>query len=163
RLSLPTSVRSVELTCPVHADAVENRFHLEAYPFERLVRALWPDAAIGLRSYRVDEPAELEYILQLDELELKIFAPNRVRELLQRTALTPCGWWRTSTVSGEISRDEAWETPYEQLFNTVMKTVGEPAWTGPGPHFERLVIEIDHDGQDERLPVGHERLDTAEA
>src|SRR5699024_8408969 len=51
----------------------------------------------------------------------------------------------------------------EQLFNTVMKTVGEPAWTGPGPHFERLVIEIDHDGQDERLPVGHERLDTAEA
>lgn len=44
-----------------------------------------------------------------------------------------------------------------------MSAVVEQGYTGPGPYFGALRIGIEHDGVEERLPVGHDRIDTAEA
>lgn len=163
---LPTPT-AITIDYPAHQAAVPNRFRLEAYPLERLARLWWPGAVLTLTPKPVAELEHLCYSVRMERPgaveAFDVFAPNRVVDVPGRVALTPCGWWRVIAQDGTVIRDEPWETDYERLYRLVLDSVSAQPWSGPGPYFDQLRIEVEHDGIEERLPVGHDRLDTAEA
>ncbi|MCO5173113.1 MAG: hypothetical protein M9914_02895 [Trueperaceae bacterium] len=180
RFGIPTAFT---VAYPTHPAAAANRFRLEAYPLSRLVERWWPGASLTFArgplpsaashvppSGAAHSPAatsELRYTVRIvrpgGEGALDVFAPNRVVRMLDREALTPCGWWRVTLPDGTVARSEPWETDYERLYRLVLEAVVAQPWSGRGPHFDQLRIEVEHDGIELRLPVGHDRLDTAEA
>lgn len=96
-------------------------------------------------------------------LQLEVFAPNRLIELPDRQALTPCGWWLATAADGTVLRNQPWQSDYEAAYKIVMDAVVAQGYKGRGPHFNQLRVEVQHDGIEQRLPVSHDRLDTAEA
>lgn len=158
---------AVRVMCPTHPAAAPRRFELEAYPLAALVAKWWPGAEFTLQSAPETNALPVyEVVVEFpdDTHTLEIVAPNHsVTTAADRAAFTPTGWYQERNAAGELVSEGQLETDYEQLFQLAMEAVTKQQWSGPGPHFSRLTISVTHDGQELRLPVHHERIDTAEA
>lgn len=158
---------AVRVVCPTHPGAAPRRFELEAYPLAALVQQWWPGATFILESAPQSSNLPVYHVtieFPDDVHTHEIVAPNHfVTTLAGREAFTPCGWYRACNAAGDIVHEGHIETDYEELFRLATEAIERQGWSGPGKHFSRLLICITHDGQEERLPVHHERIDTAEA
>lgn len=149
-------VESIEVFYPVHPNAPENRFRLEAYPLAEMVGA----RAI---SFTARKDANLHYDVVLRRTgrteTIKVFAPNRVHvDAADETNLSPTGW---------VQRDDEpgvrLETDYESLFASAIDAVATYDWGMDEPYFEELNIRVAFPADDERIAVGDEAISLREA
>lgn len=148
-------VSQIEVHYPVHPNAPENRFRLEAYPLAALV---------GEREiiFAPRDDAELFYTVKLlgegIERNYSVACPNRVHpDVVGETNLSPCGYL---IENGTIAE---WKSPYEQLFDDAIAAVSNYPWGDTEPYFEELNIRVNLPCEDEALPFGDEVLSLREA
>lgn len=156
----------ITIECPTHPATPERRFELEAYPAARLVEELWPGTEFALTSKPTATETPVYTIVfefQTGEQRVDVVAPNKlVTTKTGREAFTPCGWFRITGEAGEV-REGPFQTPYEDLYEQAMNFVEWHFKLKTAPYFETLKVFITHNGEEIRLPVAHERIDTAEA
>ena len=148
-------IRSIEVHYPVHANAPDNRFRLEAYPLAALV---------GEReiSFVPRGDCELFYEVKLSgegiSQSLRVACPNRVHEdAVGEINLSPCDYLIKDGESAE------WKSTYEQIFNDVIAAVVGHAWGDTEPYFEELNIRVELPAEDEELGFGDEVISLREA
>ncbi|NTJ41891.1 peptidase M14 [Agrobacterium larrymoorei] len=151
-----SGVEAIEVFYPVHANAPENRFRLEAYPLA---------AMVGERKIhfvaRSDDAFYYDVLLKSADGERKIVvpAPNRVHpDFAGETSVSPTGWLAIDGNEGQRL-----ETDYEALFAQTMEAITRYDWGNDEPYFEELNIRVTHPAGDETLPVGDERTSLREA
>ena len=150
-------VEAIEISYPVHADAPENRFRLEAYPLASLAG----EAKITFVA-RPDGEFFYEVLLtRAGKSEAHtVFAPNRVHiDIVGETSVSPTGWLRPA---GE-GKGERLETDFEQLFDSAIQSVANHDWGNDEPYFEELNIRVTHPAEDLPLTVGDEVVSLREA
>lgn len=155
-----SALAAVTVGYPVHPQASERRFLLEAYP----LAAMLPGCALDF------EPGGdgLHYQLALTwqdgrRQRVNVFAPNRSH--LGPTGsghLSPTGWLRVRGGSPPAI-DAPGPTEHEQLFEQVLRTVQSHAWPLAEPYFQRLDIRIDLPGIAQPLAPLDECISTHEA
>lgn len=148
-------VTAIEVNYPVHPNAPENRFRLEAYPLAALV---------GDRNvtFTPRQDAELFYAVTLSgegvERNHRVACPNRVHEdVVGEINLSPCGYLIRSCEGAE------WKSSYEQLFDDVIGAVTTHTWGETEPYFEELNIRVELPAEDEELGYGDEVISLREA
>lgn len=150
-----TGATSIEVRYPVHPNAPDNRFRLEAYPLA---------AIVGAREIvflpRAD--AELFYDVELAgegvNRSYRIACPNRVhQDVVGEINLSPCGY----LVKNGKGAD--WKSSYEQLFDDVIGAVTTHSWGDAEPYFEELNIRVQWPSEDEELGYGDEVVSLREA
>ncbi|WP_368516546.1 M14 family metallopeptidase [Rhizobium sp.] len=151
-------VDTIEIRYPVHPNAPENRFRLEAYPLA---------AMVGNREItfiaRADSDFHYDVLLKGnagEERQLKVLAPNRVHiDAAGETSVSPTGWLlRDGNATGDRLA-----TDYEQLFEETIAAVTHFDWGTSEPYFEELNIRVALPALDEALPVGDEVMSLREA
>ncbi len=151
-------VDTIEIRYPVHPNAPENRFRLEAYPLA---------AMVGNREItfiaRADSDFHYGVLLKGnagEERQLKVLAPNRVHiDAAGETSVSPTGWLlRDGNATGDRLA-----TDYEQLFEETIAAVTHFDWGTSEPYFEELNIRVALPALDEALPVGDEVMSLREA
>lgn len=152
-----TGVESIEVHYPVHENAPQNRFRLEAYPLAALVG----DARID---FVPREDARFSYEVKLTRggkaETLTVLAPNRVHtDTSGETNVSPTGWYRRE----DDDIGERLETEYEALFEAAMSAVTKAQWGEEEPYFEELNIRVEFPAEDEPLAVGDEGMSLREA
>jgi hypothetical protein len=150
-------VTAIEVRYPVHENAPENRFRLEAYPLAALVGT----AGITFTP-REDDGFFYDVTLTRNGSaeRLKVLAPNRIHvDVVGETNVSPTGWLRLDgdDVGARL------ETDYERLFGDVTASVAGHAWGGTEPYFEELNIRVAFPAEDEPLAVGDEVVSLREA
>jgi len=151
-------VDALEIHYPVHPDAPENRFRLEAYPLA---------AMVGNRqiSFVARTNGDFHYDVLLKtraggERRLTVLVPNRVHiDAAGETSVSPTGW----LVRGSDAAGERLATDYEQLFEETITAVTHFDWGASEPYFEELNIRVALPTADEALPVGDEVISLREA
>ncbi|WP_027997927.1 M14 family metallopeptidase [Sinorhizobium arboris] len=150
-------VSAIEVRYPVHGNAPENRFRLEAYPLAALVGA----AAINFIP-RDDGGFFYDVTLTRDGRteSLEVLAPNRIHvDLVGEINVSPTGWLRPA---GDKTGTRL-ETDYERLFDRAIRAIAGYDWGDAEPYFEELNISVAHPAEDEPLDVGHEAVSLREA
>ncbi|MBB3385364.1 MULTISPECIES: M14 family metallopeptidase [unclassified Rhizobium] len=151
-------VNAIEIRYPVHPNAPDNRFRLEAYPLA---------AMVGNREItfvaRADSDFHYDVLLKGNagqERRSKVLAPNRVHvDAAEETSVSPTGWLiRDGDAAGERLA-----TDYEQLFEETINAVTHFDWGASEPYFEELNIRVALPALDETLPVGDEVMSLREA
>ena len=157
-----STLAAVDITYPVHPQALPQRFLQEAYP----LAAMLPPCRVRF----LPGGADLHYHLALTHTDgsrshAKVWAPNRVHHDPQgETHLSPTGWLRVTPAGAAAPECDAAEpTEYEQIFQEILRAVGQHDWPAQEPYFERLDIRVDLPGIAQRLPVGHETISSLEA
>ncbi len=151
-------VNAIEIRYPVHPNAPENRFRLEAYPLA---------AMVGNRKItfgaRTDSDFHYNVLLKSNagqERQLKVLAPNRVHiDAAGETSVSPTGW----LVPDGNATGNRLATDYEQLFEETVAAVTRFDWGASEPYFEELNIRVALPALDEALPVGDEVMSLREA
>ncbi|SCB14290.1 M14 family metallopeptidase [Rhizobium multihospitium] len=151
-------VDAIEIRYPVHPNAPENRFRLEAYPLAAMVG----DREISFAA-RADSDFHYDVLLKTKaggERRLKVLVPNRVHiDAAGETSVSPTGWlMRDGDPTGERLA-----TDYEQLFEETINAVTHFDWGASEPYFEELNIRVALAVLDEALPVGDEVMSLHEA
>ncbi|NLR97697.1 peptidase M14 [Rhizobium sp. P38BS-XIX] len=151
-------VDSIEIRYPVHANAPDNRFRLEAYPLAAMVG----DRNIVFVA-RADNDFHYDVVLKGkvgEERQLKVLVPNHVHvDAAGETSVSPTGWLiRDNQAAGERLL-----TDYEQLFEETISAVKHFDWGTSEPYFEELNIRVTLPVTDEALPVGDEVMSLREA
>lgn len=150
-------LQTIEIRYPVHPEASENRFRLEAYPLAALVG----EARITFIA-RDDAAFHYEIVLKRAHSveSLMVLAPNRVHEdSLGQTNVSPTGWLRRN---GDLNGVRL-ETDYEMLFESAIAAISDHEWGDTEPYFEELNIRVAHPAADEPLAHGDEILSLREA
>ncbi len=151
-------VNAIEIRYPVHPDAPENRFRLEAYPLA---------AMVGNREIafvaRADSEFHYDVLLKTDaggERRWKVPVPNRVHiDAAGETSVSPTGWLvRDGNAAGERLL-----TDYEELFEATIAAITRYDWGATEPYFEELNIRVALPASDETLPLGDEVMSLREA
>ncbi|SCB46446.1 Zinc carboxypeptidase [Rhizobium lusitanum] len=151
-------VNAIEIRYPVHPNAPDNRFRLEAYPLA---------AMVGNREItfvaRADSDFHYDVLLKGNagqERRSKVLAPNRVHvDAAEETSVSPTGWLiRDGDAAGERLA-----TDYEQLFEEAIDAVTHFDWGASEPYFEELNIRVALPALDEALPIGDEVMSLREA
>ena len=151
-------VDAIEIHYPVHPNAPDNRFRLEAYPLA---------AMVGNRKItfvaKADSDFHYDVLLKSSagqERRLKVLAPNRVHiDAAGETSVSPTGWLvRIGNAAGDRLA-----TDYEQLFEETINAVTHFDWGASEPYFEELNIRVALPATDEALPVGDEVMSLREA
>jgi hypothetical protein len=154
-------VARVEVATPVHPDAVDGRFMLEAYPLAAML------APVGLAF--VAGAAGLDHRLTLvaddgTTTAATVFAPNTVRvDHTGRRVLAPTGWLRIGRPGTPPRIDVAVACEVETLFLDAMAVVAAHPFGSDEPLFDRLVIEAEIPAIRRPLGFGDEVADTVEA
>ncbi|WP_312793923.1 peptidase M14 [Tianweitania sp.] len=155
-----TGAGSVAVTYPVHADAEERRFLLEAYPLAGLIQVpitFTPRSDDGLH-YKVTVTGR-----EGSERTTVVEAPNRVHvDHTGARVLSPTGWLRVSR-DGQTIEDGRLETDFEILFETAIAQIAGHSWGSTEPFFEELRIEASLPFPDEPLAFGEEAISLTEA
>lgn len=148
-------VSAIEVRYPVHPNAPENRFRLEAYPLA---------AMLGNRevSFVPRNDADLHYEVVLTREgaaeALSIACPNRVHsDVVGETNLSPCGYL---IKDGEGT---VWKSDYEQLFEDAISAIATYPWGNDEPYFEELNIRVELPVSDEAIDYGDEVISLSEA
>ena len=152
-----SGVEKIEIRYPVHANAPQNRFRLEAYPLASLVGRSKIDFVA-----REDDGFFYEVSLtRAGKTEtLKVLAPNRVHtDVVGETNVSPTGWLQHA--GDELG--ERLATDYEALFDEVVGAVSSYPWGRDEPYFEELNIRVEHPADDEPLDLGDEIVSLREA
>lgn len=149
-------VTAITVGYPVHANAPENRFRLEAYPLAAMVG----DRSIAFTALEDDGfDYRVELVRNGVSESLTVFAPNHVHiDAAGERNLSPTGWLRMAGEEGERL-----ETDYERLFKTGIDAIVRHDFGTSEPYFEELNIRVAYPAADERLPVGDEALSLREA
>ncbi|WHA43694.1 M14 family metallopeptidase [Agrobacterium larrymoorei] len=151
-----SDIVAIEIHYPVHQNAPENRFRLEAYPLAAMVG----EREISFLGRR-DDAFHYDVLLKTragDEKKITVPVPNRVHaDFAGETSVSPTGWLTRGTESGRI------ETDYEALFTETMDAITTYPWGETEPYFEELNIRVTHPAADEMLHVGDERTSLREA
>ncbi len=151
-------VNAIEIRYPVHPDAPENRFRLEAYPLA---------AMVGNREIafvaRADSEFHYDVLLKTGaggERRWKVPVPNRVHiDAAGETSVSPTGWLvRDGNAAGERLL-----TDYEELFEATIAAITRYDWGATEPYFEELNIRVALPASDETLPLGDEVMSLREA
>ncbi len=151
-------VNAIEIRYPVHPDAPENRFRLEAYPLA---------AMVGKREIafvaRADSEFHYDVLLKTSaggERRWKVPVPNRVHiDAAGETSVSPTGWLvRDGNAAGERLL-----TDYEELFEATIAAITRYDWGATEPYFEELNIRVALPASDETLPLGDEVMSLREA
>lgn len=151
-------VSAIEIRYPVHPNAPDNRFRLEAYPLA---------AMVGNREItfvaRADSDFHYDVLLKGNagqERRSKVLAPNRVHvDAAKETSVSPTGWLiRDGDAAGERLA-----TDYGQLFEETINAVTHFDWGASEPYFEELNIRVALPALDEALPIGDEVMSLREA
>ena len=151
-------VNAIEIRYPVHPNAPDNRFRLEAYPLA---------AMVGNREItfvaRADSDFHYDVLLKGNagqERRLQVLAPNRVHiDAAGETSVSPTGWlMRNGNAAGDRLA-----TDYEQLFEETINAVTHFDWGASEPYFEELNIRVALPALDEALPIGDEVMSLREA
>lgn len=151
-------VNAIEIRYPVHRNAPDNRFRLEAYPLA---------AMVGNREItfvaRADSDFHYEILLKGNagqERQLQVLAPNRVHiDAAGETSVSPTGW----LIRDDGAAGERLLTDYEELFERTIAAVTHFDWGTSEPYFEELNIRVALPALDEALPVGNEVMSLREA
>ncbi len=159
------NLTAVHIRYPVHAQALPQRFLLEAYPLAAMLGHCTVDFVAG-----GDDPHYTVTLTHADgtRTETQVHAPNRLHTDPQGdTLLSPCGWLRitrpSATEATEAAIDAAQPTDYEQLFAQILAAIDGHGWPAAEPYFERLDIRVDLPGFEQPLPVAHEGISSFEA
>lgn len=156
-------LRSVTVHYPVHPQAPERRFLLEAYPLD----ALLPGCDLLFSPLPMDASAPPVYRVELvhqdgQRSSARVVAPNRVHvDHINSTQLSPTGWLREHLDHETINR--AQQTDYEALFEQALATVKHHPWPCKEPYFDRLNIRVDLASIEQPLPLANEHISSAEA
>ncbi|MFD2237447.1 peptidase M14 [Aureimonas populi] len=155
-----TGARSVHIAYPVHREAEERRFLLEAYPLAGLV-----DIPLSF-SPRQDDALRYDVTLTGQDGSARIVAveaPNRVHvDHTGVRVLSPTGWLRTFR-DGAPVEDARLETEFEALFETAVSAIAGHDWGVAEPFFEELRIEASLPVPDRPLAIGEEAVSLTEA
>jgi hypothetical protein len=151
-------VDAIEIRYPIHPNAPENRFRLEAYPLAALIG----NCEISFVA-RADSDFHYDVLLKgnsAQERQLKVLVPNRVHiDTAGETSVSPTGWLvRDGNPTGERL-----VTDYEQLFEETIAAITRFDWGASEPYFEELNIRVALPAMDEPLPVGDEVISLREA
>ena len=151
-------VEAIEIRYPVHLNAPDNRFRLEAYPLAALV---------GNRkiNFVARSDSEFHYDVLLKsaaagERLVQVLAPNRAHlGAAGETNLSPTGWLiaENGTAGARLLTD------YEALFEGAVAAVTTHDWGITEPYFEELNISVTLPAADEALPIGDEVMSLREA
>ncbi|KAA1180215.1 peptidase M14 [Rhizobium tropici] len=151
-------VDAIEIRYPVHPNAPDNRFRLEAYPLAAMVG----DRKIAFVA-RADSDFHYDVLLKSkagEERQLKVLVPNRVHiDAVGETSVSPTGW----LVRDGNATDERLATDYEELFEETIAALSRFDWGATEPYFEELNIRVALPASDEALPVGDEVMSLREA
>ena len=150
-------VERIAIHYPVHAQAAENRFRLEAYPLAALVG----NAELSFAP-RLDDAFRYDVLLMRAEgtEALTILAPNHVHvDAIGETVVSPTGWVREH----DQAVGERLQTDYERLFGDTIKAIETYGWGEEEPYFEELNISISYPAEDFPLSVGNEVVSLREA
>ncbi|WP_417615215.1 hypothetical protein [Oceanisphaera sp.] len=153
-------VASVHIRYP-RLPELPQRFLLEAYPLAALI------GDVRLEWEAVDTEA-LCYELTMtthsgQQQSLRVEAPNRRhRDHIGAPQVSPCGWLRLSSPTGELS-ETSLLTEYEALFNSTMECLKNHAWGDQVPCFEELNFTVSLPAAEMPLPYGHETISLHEA
>ncbi|MGV1792099.1 M14 family metallopeptidase [Rhizobium sp. A37_96] len=151
-------VDAIEIRYPVHPNAPENRFRLEAYPLA---------AMVGKREIafvaRADSDFHYDVLLKTSaggERRLRVLVPNRIHiDAAGETSVSPTGWLvRDGNATGERLL-----TDYEELFEATITAITRHDWGAMEPYFEELNIRVALPASDETLPLGDEVMSLREA
>ncbi len=151
-------VEAIEIRYPVHPNAPDNRFRLEAYPLAAIVG----DRKIDFFA-RGDSEFHYDVLLKSaapGERLVKVLAPNRVHiDAAGETSVSPTGWLVTEsgTAGARLPSD------YETLFEDAIAAVTGHDWGTTEPYFGELNIRVTLPAADEALPVGDEVMSLREA
>ena len=155
------SLQAVTLHYPVHPNAPDNRFLLEAYP----LAAMLPQADLDMQP----GTDNAHYTLQLSlrdgrTQQLSVLAPNRAFYTAHGdSGITPCGWQRATDAQGHHVVDEAVSTDYEQAYALAMRRIASHRWPDTEPYFGRLTIAITLPGFEQAIANTGEVMSTPEA
>ncbi|AJY44470.1 peptidase M14 [Martelella endophytica] len=139
---------SAAITYPVHPEAPENRFLLEAYPLSGLLG----DTKVSFAP--ATDGSDLFYTVVLSwsdgRSETKaVFAPNRLHDdFAGEQVLSPTGWLSIDGAEGARLK-----TDYEALFSRTMQAIAAHRWGDAEPFFEELNITASLPAEDEWLPL----------
>jgi hypothetical protein len=151
-------VDAIEIHYPVHPNAPDNRFRLEAYPLAAMVG----DRKIAFVA-RADGDFHYDVLLKSNaagERRLKVLVPNRIHiDAAGETSVSPTGW----IVRDGNATGERLATNYEQLFEETIAAITHFDWGANEPYFEELNIRVALPAMDEALPVGDEVMSLREA
>lgn len=151
-------VDTIEIHYPVHANAPDNRFRLEAYPLAAMVG----DRKIAFVA-RADNDFHYDVVLKDkvgEERQLKVLVPNHVHvDAAGETSVSPTGW----LIRDNQATGERLVTDYELLFEETISAVQHFDWGTSEPYFEELNIRVTLPVTDEALSVGDEIMSLREA
>ncbi|MFK0164461.1 M14 family metallopeptidase [Rhizobium sp. NPDC090279] len=151
-------VKAIEVRYPVHPNAPENRFRLEAYPLAAMVG----NRAITFVA-RADSDFHYDVLLKSvagNERRLKVLVPNRIHiDAAGETSVSPTGW----LVRDDAAAGQRLATHYEELFEDTIAAIKHFDWGATEPYFEELNIRVSLPATDEALPVGDEVMSLREA
>lgn len=151
-------VDAIEIRYPVHPNAPENRFRLEAYPLAAMVG----EREIAFVA-RADSDFHYDILLKTSaggERRLRVLVPNRVHiDAAGETSVSPTGWLvRDGNATGERLL-----TDYEELFEATIAAITRHDWGPTEPYFEELNIRVALPASDETLSLGDEVMSLREA
>ena len=151
-------VETIEIRYPVHPNAPDNRFRLEAYPLATLVG----DRKIDFAA-RSDSEFHYDVLLKsaaTGERLVKVLAPNRVHiDAAGETSLSPTGW----LIAANNAAGARLPSDYETLFEDAIAAVTGHDWGATEPYFGELNIRVALPAIDEPLPIGDEVMSLREA
>ena len=162
-----TGVDAIRIHYPVVRGVDPRRFVLEAYPIADLVGGrdvefvpMAPVDGNELVAYRLEMKRRTGSPHILD-----VAAPNTfASQIANVRAFSPCGWLRVSGAqTPELDCDAPFRSDQEIAFHAAMDTLKAAAEPGEEPAFDRLNVCIQAPFFEQSLPVGHERMSTAEA
>ncbi|MBM7044030.1 M14 family metallopeptidase [Rhizobium lusitanum] len=151
-------VEAIEIHYPVHPNAPENRFRLEAYPLAAMVG----DRKIDFIA-RSDGEFHYDVLLKTaadGERLVKVLVPNRVHiDAAGETSVSPTGWF----IAEDGAAGAHFTTDYQTLFEDAIEAVTHHEWGTAEPYFGELNIRVALPATDEALPVGDEVMSLREA
>ncbi|UBB18659.1 M14 family zinc carboxypeptidase [Comamonas odontotermitis] len=157
-------LRAVELHYPVHADAANNRFLLEAYPLAAMLSHI--DLKMQANTHGSGDD---HYSLHLHyrggrHQQMHVFAPNRRFETAHGGhGITPCGWERSQDSQGAFMHDAPLSTDYELAYQQAMQCIRQQPWPAGEPYFGRLHIHMELPGFEQPITGTGEVMSTPEA
>lgn len=151
-------VDAIEIRYPVHPNAPENRFRLEAHPLAAMVG----EREIAFVA-RADSDFHYDILLKTSaggERRLRVLVPNRIHiDAAGETSVSPTGWLvRDGNATGERLL-----TDYEELFEATIAAITRHDWGATEPYFEELNIRVALPASDETLSLGDEVMSLREA
>lgn len=148
--------KQVTIVYPVVEGDEPLRFRLECYPLD----SLYPDCHIQYQAEEQEADKGVAYrLIFADGREEKIFVPVKWRNKLNgQKELCASAW-----VEYHDGYSQAMNSPYEDIYNEVCHYLHSLPLTVCQQGLGSLVFDIELQGEDEPLGVGHESLCLAEA